>query len=154
MNHKPWSVVVLYSSNILHLLIMFLPSFTLCWNTMSGQHSEQFFLSLCNSAEYKWDFHIEEPKTTSWKFSANTLHSLSHTHRSMFFDGQACSQQTLQHSLILEWLSWWELGNCSQLCLSPHLLSAQSSCQQWSEEAELRPFSMGRDVGRVCPQQL
>lgn len=71
------------------------------------------------------------------------------------FDGQTCSQQTLQLSLILEWLSGWELGNCSLLCLSPHLLTgAQSHCRHWSSEAKRRPISVESEVGSVSPQQL
>lgn len=64
-------------------------------------------------------------------------------------DGRACSQQTLQHSLILEWLSWWELGNCCLLCLTQHPPSAQSCCQQWSEEAKRGEAGLG---GEGCGQ--
>lgn len=37
-----------------------------------------------------------------------------------------CSQQISQHSLILEWLPWWEPGNCSRFCLSLHLQSVRT----------------------------
>lgn len=155
INQQSWS-------SILHLLII---SSTYPHSVMFGAEISyprtEHFIFCKKSNEYKalcYQYRRKE------KLNPNLYQKTSRKHPAFLeviscplvqvFDGQACSQQPWQHSLILEWLSWWELGNCSLLCLSPHLLSAQSRCQQWSEEAKRRLVSIERHVGSKRPQQL